>query len=341
MVDKWLMGAFLSIVGACNYKCIYCSAHEQILDGSIIDYLDIIKIYEILKSKKVCKINITGGEPFLHKNIEEIIRLSTNNFSTTVLTNGSLVKDHVEFLKNYQNKKRLRFSVSLDSGKLDRNEITRGINSFDSSLNGIELLNKWGYSVTVLSTVTNYYEIEDLKSLIRKIVSIGGKQINLTPLQPCGMAKSQFDILKPSIRLLNEIEDIIPKLSRKYNINIGKGFGKCYINDNTTHREFHLLPCKAGITQISIRSNGDVYPCNALEIYMGNIFKSDIDYILERSEGAQLIHRISKEKISTHTICANCKHNRNCTGGCRGVAYGETGDIYHPDIYCDQLSTCK
>lgn len=341
MLDEWLMGAFLSIVGACNYNCIYCSAHEQIIDGSTIDYLDITRIYEVLKSKKVCKINITGGEPFLHKDIEKIICLSTDNFSTTVLTNGSLVKNHAEFLKGFQNKKRLHFSVSLDSGKPERNAMTRGINSFEASLNGIELLIKWGYSVTVLSTVTSYYKIEDLKSLIRKIVCAGGKQINLTPLQPCGMAKSQFDILKPSTELLKNIEDIIPILNKKYGINIGKGFGKCYSIDDETAQEYYLLPCKAGITQISIRSNGDVYPCNALEIYMGNIFRDDIDYILKCSEGAQLIRRVSKEKISAHTICEKCKYNRKCTGGCRGVAYGGTGDIYHPDIYCDQLSVCK
>ena len=341
MLDQWLMGAFLSIVGACNYKCIYCSAHEQIIDGSIIDYSDIVRVCDILKQKRLCKMNITGGEPFLHKDIEKILQLMTDNFSTTVLTNGSLIKDHVKFLDDFKNKKRLHFSVSLDTGKSERNVFTRGANSFESSLDGIEILIKCGYSVTVLSTVTSYYEIDDLKTLIRKIISVGGKQVNLTPLQPCGMAKSQFDTLKPSIELLNNIEEIIPRLNRKYNINIGKGFGRCYSDNEEANSECYLLPCKAGITQVSIRSNGDVYPCNALEIYMGNIFKDDIDYILEHSDGAQLIRHISKEKISTHKKCQNCRFNHNCTGGCRGVAYGATGDVYHPDIYCDQLSMCN
>ena len=286
----------------------------------------------------MCKINVTGGEPFLHNDIEKIIQLSIDNFSTTVLTNGSLIKEHLEFLSGIKNKNRLHFSVSLDSGIAERNMITRGRGSFDLSLDGIESLIHLGYHVNVLSTVTSHYEVSDLKTLIRKLVMIGGKQINLTPLQPCGMAKDCFDVLKPSIEMLNELDRVIPELQEKYGINIGTGFGKCYSVDNPTNSECYLLPCKAGITQISIRANGDVYPCNALDIYMGNIFVDDIDDILEHSAGAQLIHHISREKISAHPKCTECKYNSNCTGGCRGVAYGGTGDAYHPDIYCDLLN---
>lgn len=340
MFDKWMIGAFLSIIGACNYNCIYCSAHEQILDGAVLEYEDIKYVYDILKRKKVCKINITGGEPFLHKDIERIIQLSVDNFSTTLLTNGSLIPEHIEFLKQFKNKNRLHFSVSLDSGNPERNMLTRGEGTFELSLEGIEKLIDLGYKVNVLSTITSYYDVTDLKNLVRKVIRAGGNQINLTPLQPCGVAKNEFDMLRPSVNMLCEIEKIIPELQSKYGINIGTGFGKCYSTDEQTNSECYLLPCKAGITQISIRSNGDVYPCNALEIYMGNLFKDDIDYILEHSEGAQLIRHISKEKISTHTKCKKCRFNRNCTGGCRGVAYGGTGDIYHPDIYCDQLNIC-
>lgn len=46
-----------------------------------------------------------------------------------------------------------------------------------------------------------------------------------------------------------------------------------------------------------------------------------------------------RKKISAHPKCQNYIYNSNCTGGCGGIAYGSTGDVFHPDIYCDQLIT--
>ena len=264
--------------------------------------------------------------------------MAISKFSVTVLTNGSLIKSHIPFLSKLKKKNRLHFSVSLDSGNPEVNKLTRGEGAFYSSLEGIKLLIQMGYQVTVLSTVTNKYSVKELETLAEVISMNGGKQINLTPLQPVGLAKNKFDEMRPSNELLNALSACIPELTQKYGINIGTGFEKCYTEEEKDNKQTaYLLPCRAGITQISIRVNGDVYPCNSLEIYMGNILKDSIDFILNESEGAIKINQLSKKTIKEHPMCNNCKYADRCTGGCRGVAFGYTGDLYAPDIYCDQL----
>lgn len=98
MKKEWLMGAYLSVIGACNYNCVYCSASKQIANNVALTYENFLKIVRIFETKKVCKLNITGGEPFLHKDIEKMIEVSVQKFSVTVLTNGSFIESHLDFL---------------------------------------------------------------------------------------------------------------------------------------------------------------------------------------------------------------------------------------------------
>ena len=340
MIDKWLMGAFLSVIGKCNYNCIYCSANDQITSNRILSIEEFEHIICIFEQKHLCKLNITGGEPFLHRDIEKIINTSISKFSVNLLTNGSLIKDHIQFLSEIEKKNRLRFSVSLDSGNPIVNRLTRGEGAFERSFEGIKLLIELGYQVSVLCTITNSYSIEELNTLIKTIYKIGGKQVILTPLQPMGLAKEQFDKLRPSNKLLDDLLEVIPKMTKKYGVNIGVGFEKCY-NEKTGHssKPTYLLPCKAGITQISVRVNGDVYPCNTLEVFMGNILNDSIDFILNDSEGAIKIKQLTQCTIQGHSMCNNCKYEKECTGGCRGIGYGYTDDLCAPSIYCDQLKS--
>ena len=337
MKNSWLMGAYISVIGACNYNCIYCSASKQIANNDILSYEDFLKIFEIFQEKKLCKLSITGGEPFLHKDIEKIIETSVHNFSVTVLTNGSLLESHSEFLCNLPNKNRLRFSVSLDASTPEKNEKTRGANTFQRTLKGIELLVKLGYNVNVLCTLTSFFDIGELEQLAKLAHGYGAKQLQLTPLQPSGQGKQIFDDFRPSNHLLTNLLQVIPEVSSNSHINIGVGFGKCYDDSFDERKNYNLLPCKAGITQISVASNGDVYTCNALNIYMGNILKQSIDLIMNDSEGAKRIQYITCQTIKEHSLCNKCDYNKMCTGGCRGIGHGYFDDVLAPDIYCDRI----
>ena len=341
MKNTWLMGAYISIIGACNYSCIYCSASQQIANNDMLLYEDYLSIIRILQSKKLCKLSITGGEPFLHKDIEKIIESSVNNFSVTVLTNGSLIESHSDFLRNLPNKKRLQFSVSLDASTPEKNAKTRGTNAFQLTVKGIELLVELGYKVNVLCTLTSYFDINELEQLAKLTHEYGAKQLQLTPLQPSGHGKEIFDDFRPSSCLLTSILQLIPEVSRNSHVNIGVGFGKCYDDTFDKRKSYNLLPCKAGITQISITSNGDVFPCNALNIYMGNIKKEPIDFIMNDSEGAKQIHYITCQTIKEHSVCSKCDYNKMCTGGCRGIGYGYFDDVLAPDVYCDRIQLDK
>ena len=91
--------------------------------------------------------------------------------------------------------------------------------------------------------------------------------------------------------------------------------------------------CGVNCNQISIDSNGNVYLCPSLhieEFELGNIRTDNITEIMEKSK--QKYGEIDVEMLSK---CKNCEIKYYCGGGCRAIAFNETGDLYGQERNCD------
>jgi len=79
----------LQITRHCNLKCIHCCESDQMPDNSIQKIKIIIDKLSNAGLKKIC---ITGGEPFLRKDLTEILEYVFNkNIQITLSTNGFLI----------------------------------------------------------------------------------------------------------------------------------------------------------------------------------------------------------------------------------------------------------
>jgi MoaA/NifB/PqqE/SkfB family radical SAM enzyme len=105
----------IAITYRCNNNCRYCSS--AIIDkevGGDIRLEDFEKILFWLKKQNIRKILLTGGEPFIHKDIGEILELCNRlKFNTHILTNGLLINTE---LKKYIKDKNffLVLNINLD-----------------------------------------------------------------------------------------------------------------------------------------------------------------------------------------------------------------------------------
>lgn len=336
MIDSWLMSAYINIIGKCNFRCVYCSADDIMAKSTTMTVEDIKKIIIMLKGKHVCRINVTGGEPFLHEYIEEIIQILMRDFSVSLLTNGTLITKHSQFLSKMPKKQRVHFLVSLDASSQRLNGLTRDDESFLEVIDGIKFLVKQGFDVNIMCTLTKYNSGEDeILNLVKLAKKLRVNHVGFFPVQPAGLGKKVFEYLHPDKDCLEKLLQKLPQISAEYQINLGLGYEKCY-DEKLQGSARTLLPCKAGITQISIHNNGDVFPCNTLNLLMGNVFESSLDYILNESEGAKQIRLLSKSTMVRNPLCRDCKYINNCNGGCRAIAYGYSGDLYAPSYYCGQ-----
>lgn len=155
----------ISLTDVCNFRCQYCIPDEDthfIPSSNLMQAHEIDTIAASFVKMGVKKIRLTGGEPLVRKDANDILmRLSKYPVELTLTTNGSRVK---EFIPGFKKAGINSINVSLDS--LDREKffhITRR-NVFEKVWSNIQLLFEEGFHVkvnTVIMRGVNDNEILD------------------------------------------------------------------------------------------------------------------------------------------------------------------------------------
>ncbi len=194
----------LEITKNCNQKCFYCfndSGHaDQKNELSLLEWKKIISEIHSLGHKSV---HITGGEPFLHPNIIEILTHAIEfGLETTILSNGYKIAMLAEKYPTLFSKLKLA-QISLDAMGPDVHNARRGYNgAFKDAIDAINALLKVNVPIEISSTVSDqslfelidiakYCESINASLIIRELILEGrGKNIN---------AKKAFNISKEEI----------------------------------------------------------------------------------------------------------------------------------------------
>ncbi len=124
----------ISITDRCNFRCTYCMPKEvfgkdyQFLERSaLLSFEEITRLARAFTQHGVEKIRLTGGEPLIRRNIEQLITMLAEipGLDLTLTTNGSSLARKAASLKAAGLK---RITVSLDS--LD-DAVFMGMNDVD------------------------------------------------------------------------------------------------------------------------------------------------------------------------------------------------------------------
>ncbi|HKR72986.1 MAG TPA: radical SAM protein, partial [Candidatus Nitrosocosmicus sp.] len=131
----------ISITDRCNMQCVYCMPSNNtnwLEQDTLLSYEQISRLAKIFVSLGIEKIKITGGEPTVRGNVENLIKsLSSIEGlrSISMTTNGILVKDKIRILKESGLES---LNISLDTFKPDRFKAMSGIDGFYKVRNAIE-----------------------------------------------------------------------------------------------------------------------------------------------------------------------------------------------------------
>ncbi|RAI95145.1 GTP 3',8-cyclase MoaA [Algoriphagus yeomjeoni] len=161
----------ISLIEKCNLRCKYCMPADGIPlspKASLMSAEEILEFARIFVGLGVDKIRLTGGEPLLRKDINEILDgLSKLPVDLSLTTNGLLIDRHVDNFKKL-GVKNINFSLdTLREGRFF--EITRRT-GFEKTLDNFRLLHEEGFNLkinTVLVKGTNDDELVDLVNLTK------------------------------------------------------------------------------------------------------------------------------------------------------------------------------
>jgi molybdenum cofactor biosynthesis enzyme MoaA len=138
----------------CNLACDYCCAQSSPHTPRRALGIDRVRrlATEALDAG-VTELILTGGEPFLLPDIDDLVAACTTVLPTTLLTNGMLFRGRrLESLRR-MDRTRLAVQISLDSATPDLHDRHRGRGTWDRAVAGIRTAHAEGFRVRVAATL--------------------------------------------------------------------------------------------------------------------------------------------------------------------------------------------
>jgi cyclic pyranopterin phosphate synthase len=155
----------ISLTDNCNLRCFYCMPEEEYLftpTSKLMQCSEIETLARTFVAAGVNKIRLTGGEPLVRHDAEDIIlALSKLPVELTMTTNGTRLHKFIDVLKEAKVRS---LNISLDTlSQEEFSKVTRR-NQFDTVLQNIQLCLENGFHVKVNVVVMkglNDHELTD------------------------------------------------------------------------------------------------------------------------------------------------------------------------------------
>ncbi len=273
------------ITGRCNLKCKFCEMGQGVPDSGDFTTGEIRDIVDELKDWGVRWLYITGGEPFVRKDIWEIIDYcSASGISIFRLcTNGTLLNNLDISEKKLLKKSVRRLIISLDSVEPAKHDEIRGVKgTFEKIRTFLELAGRdktWpDVSLACVITADTYLDIARLIEYMHKyqVRHINFQPVNFLSNFPDLDAvgnKSQF-LLR--IKKLGNLKEIIRQtiaLAKSLNVSsnlemLEKWIGEYFLYSESQEYFFDRVltnfVCSKPFNYLHIHYNGDLLPCTML-----------------------------------------------------------------------------
>lgn len=190
---RHLAAVWIQVTGTlCNLQCTHCLNASGPRDPWLAPMAaaDVERHVEDAARLGARDVYFTGGEPFLHPRILDLLAFALERLPTTVLTNGTLLTDDVAdrlAALAVRTRYSLEVRVSLDDPDRDTNDRVRGRGAFDRALRAIVRLDRRG--LPAILTATEIGTPERLYDRLRQLLLDAGvarPRIKLLPVFPVG-----------------------------------------------------------------------------------------------------------------------------------------------------------
>ena len=151
----------------CNLRCDYCCVRSS--PTAPRRELGLERVQRIAREATelgVKEIFVTGGEPFLLEDIDEILIACAAAAPTTVLTNGMLFTGRRAEALQPLPRDRIVLQISLDSATPERHDLHRGPGTWARTREGIQRARELGFRVRLAATVATDVEAEEFRQFL-------------------------------------------------------------------------------------------------------------------------------------------------------------------------------
>jgi len=180
----------IEITKKCNLRCIHCFKDNYDMEDQL-KLSDVDMISKQMQDIGVLDVYLTGGEPFLRRDIEEVIKIiKSYKLPLSIHTNATLINSYIaKYLSKVLNMTSDYLQVSLDGSLPKIHNCIRGTSdAYDNAMLGIKYLIEYKIPVKVNMTITNI-NCYDMLSMYKLCEKIGVKYINYNAYFDIGQTK--------------------------------------------------------------------------------------------------------------------------------------------------------
>lgn len=334
-VEPPLDSVNILITNACNLRCVHCYVEsgkrmQEELSGS-----EWISVLEQARRLGAFELNVSGGEPLLHKDFQAIANYiaSVPTFHANLNTNGTQIREGIEeVIANAFSS----VQISIDDSIAHKHDSFRGAEGcFQKSVDSIHKLAAAGVETNVGFTLTRS-NIESLQGVVEMCESIGVTTLNIGLVSDIGRANKNQLVTRLSEAALKED----PFMERMYrlmrelavrptSLRILLPFR---VNDERADAPVEKrCICDGDNNQILyIMANGVMMPCDKLPTQLfgyGNVHAESLLEVWQskRMQAFKLMSPLDLPK------CRNCPYLKICGGACVARAFHTGGSLDSAD----------
>jgi len=263
----------------CNLDCFFCDRQTIYHDkmNKDLELSEAKMVVDNLVDADVMTLGITGGEPLLRNDLEELAKYAKDKgLITTLSTNGALLtRSRAQRLVNSFHS----ISVSLD-GLADTHDRIRGKKgTYDKVIQGLKHLtttNPRACAICV-SFVLNKFNFQEIRKVFDTVRNMGVDFFFIAPVIGSGSWVIPEDAIKPWMEQILEM-----KVNYRYHLPQSYYFIN-HISDYITGTVPKL--CDAGQLYLAVNNEGKLFLCVGLprtkETYIGSLLQHSMVDLLK------------------------------------------------------------
>ena len=336
----------------CNLKCNHCFYHDSL--NKRFNELTLDEIDKITKTMDpILSLILTGGEPYLRNDLDQIVRIFYENCKVPILSipsNGwylSKMDKQIRNMMDWCPKLTLNQQISIDGIGADHNairmdkQIKGPENSFEKALKTVrhlkelqKIYNRINIGIIITFTSENQKKFKSIVKEIYELASPDNITINLIRGNPKEKVNLDLDLnlYREAVKFRNELF-YNNKMSghKRFKGNKLATAGRVMLNDLTNkiyEENKYVTPCYAGNLSGVMYPEGDVYPCEILgdDHKIGNIRDFNLDF---------------KKLWLSHKAKHEVKFIRKSKCFCTHECFNIVNILFNPKFYPKIIKTSK
>ena len=272
----------------CNARCTMCNRYKAPSKPE-----EEITVEAIRKLPDMYFTNITGGEPFIREDLEDIVReLDKKSDRIVISTNGFFTDRIINLCKKFP---QIGIRISIEGLEKTNNEIRGLDNGFQRGYETLKKLREMGMNDVGFGMTVQDKNAPDLVSLY-ELSNEMKMEFATASLHNSFYFVEAKNIIKDRLMVAKNFELLINRLLQSSS---PKKWFRAYFNHGLINYIFgqeRLLPCDMSFDTFFIDPYGDVMPCNGTKDkeVMGNLNQQSWDEIWNGKEADNVRKKVRK-----------------------------------------------